>query len=430
MEELSAATGISSRALEQATPQGGLVHRGLRSLVCRRLVGVRAGRLELIDGGERWVFGRDDGELPAAKILVRDPRFYRHALFGGSLGAAEAYIRGFWDCSDLVSLVRFFCRNPDVSSSVERGPARIIEAFSRAGHWLRSNTLSGSRRNIAAHYDLGNEFFSLFLDDTMAYSCAQFPAWQSSLYEASIAKFDGICQKLELSPSDHLLEIGTGWGGFAVYAAQRYGCRVTTTTISQKQYDFARERVRAAGLDSQVRVLNVDYRQLGGTYDKLVSIEMIEAVGYEYFDTFFRTCAERLKPDGMMLLQAIIMREQGYERYLRSVDFIQRYIFPGGCLPSVGAICHSVGRASGLQLLQLEDITPHYAETLARWRLRFHENLEQIRSLGFGDDFLRTWHYYFCYCEGAFRERATGVVQMLFGNRNCGRGLPSTAPSA
>jgi cyclopropane-fatty-acyl-phospholipid synthase len=315
--------------------------------------------------------------------------------------------------------VRIFCRNAAVSAGFESGPARLLSPLARIGHWLRRNTLVGSRRNIAAHYDLGNEFFRLFLDDTMAYSCAIFPRPDSSLGEASRAKFDRICRKLALTADDHLLEIGTGWGGFALHAATHYGCRVTTTTISRKQYEYARQQAAAAGLADRIAVLDHDYRRLSGTFDKLVSIEMIEAVGSQFFDTFFGVCCQRLKPEGAMLLQAITIPDQRYERYRRSVDFIQKYIFPGGCLPSLGAICGSAGRASDFQLTHLEDLTPHYAETLARWRQRFFAQLDEIRAQGFSDEFIRTWEFYFCYCEGAFRERAIGDVQVLLTRPAC-----------
>ena len=299
--------------------------------------------------------------------------------------------------------------------------ARLLSPLRLITHLMRPNTSAGSRRNIAAHYDLGNDFFSLFLDETLAYSCAIFPAGDSTLMQASTAKFDRICRKLELTPEDHLLEIGAGWGGFALHAAREYGCRVTTTTISRRQYEFARERIQAAGLAHRVTVLKDDYRMLRGSYDKLASIEMIEAVGHRNLDTYFRVCSELLKPRGMMLLQAIIIPDQRYDRYRRSVDFIQRYIFPGGCLPSVGAICNSVGRATDFRIFHLEDITPHYAETLAHWRRRFEAGRDRVRNLGFSEEFIRTWEYYFCYCEGGFRERVIGDVQILLTRPECRR---------
>jgi cyclopropane-fatty-acyl-phospholipid synthase len=390
-----------------------------RRIIWGRLENLENGRLEIKDGHDHRAFGTSGENNLAANIEVRDPCFYRHMLFGGSLGAAEAFIRDYWSCDDLVSLVRIICRNADFSNGMERGLARLLSPFRRIAHVLRRNTASGSRRNIASHYDLGNDFFSLFLDETMAYSCAIFPHADSTLYEASVAKFDRICRKLELTADDHLLEIGSGWGGFAIYAAQNYGCRVTTTTISRKQYDYTRQQIEAAGLTDRITILCEDYRALIGSFDKLVSIEMIEAVGHEYFDDYFRVCSQHLKPHGMMLLQAIVIPDLRYDRYRRSVDFIQRYIFPGGCLPSIGAISQSVGRATDFRLTHLEDITSHYAETLALWRRRFHANLDQIRGLGFSEEFIRTWEFYFCYCEGAFRERAIGDVQILLNKPAC-----------
>ena len=399
----------------------------LRSMVRRQLGSLKYGQLVLEEGGSRTSFGGADGSPLSATVRIRDPRFYRQLVFGGSLGAAEAYILGYWTCDDLVNLVRIFCRNPGLSGGVERGAALLLSPVRLVSHRMRRNTTSGSRRNIAAHYDLGNEFFSLFLDETLAYSCAVFPQDGSSLHEASVAKFDRICRKLDLQERDHVLEIGSGWGGFALHAASQYGCRITTTTISRRQYEYTRERIDAAGLSARVEVLMEDYRNLRGSYDKLVSIEMIEAVGYRYFDTYFQKCSELLKPQGMMALQAIIFPEQQYDRYRNSVDFIQQHIFPGGCLPSVGAICRSVGRATDLRLFHLEDITPHYAETLAHWRRRFQGNSEEVRRLGFTEEFTRTWEFYFCYCEGGFRERVIGDVQILLTKPECRRAsiLPS-----
>jgi cyclopropane-fatty-acyl-phospholipid synthase len=385
----------------------------MRNLFWDRMEKLRQGRLICVEGAQRRVFGGPAETPLAATIEIRDPRFFRYVVFGGSLGAAEAYIQGFWRCDDLVALVRIFCRNADALRGIEAGAGRILNFLRAAAHRMRRNTLSGSRRNIAAHYDLGNDFFSLFLDETLAYSCAIFPGRESSLHEASVAKFDRICQKLELSEKDHLLEIGSGWGGFALHAASRCGCHVTTTTISKRQYEFIVKRVKEADLGDRICVLLQDYRDLEGAYDKLVSIEMIEAVGYQYFDTYFAKCSGLLKPGGMMLLQAIVFPDQQYERYRCSVDFIQKYIFPGGCLPSVGEICRSIGRASDFQIFHLEDITLHYAETLAHWRQRFRAEIGQIRKLGFNDEFIRTWEFYFCYCEGGFRERAIGDVQIL-----------------
>jgi cyclopropane-fatty-acyl-phospholipid synthase len=391
----------------------------MRNLFWSRMVKLRHGRLLCIEGAQRRVFGDPADESLAATIEIRDPRFFYYAIFGGSLGAAEAYIQGFWGCDDLVALVRIFCRNAEVLLGIEKGAARLLNLLSAAAHHMRRNTLSGSRRNIAAHYDLGNDFFSLFLDETLAYSCAIFPGSESSLHEASVTKFDRICQKLELREKDHVLEIGSGWGGFALHAASRYSCRVTASTISRRQYEFTVKRVKEEGLADRIRVLLRDYRDLDGAYDKIVSVEMIEAVGYQYFDTYFAKCSGLLKPNGLMLLQSIVFPDQQYERYRRSVDFIQKYIFPGGCLPSVGEICLSIGRASDFRLSHLEDITHYYAETLVHWHQRFRANIDRIRQLGFNDEFIRTWEFYFCYCEGGFRERAIGDVQILLTKPAC-----------
>jgi len=308
----------------------------------------------------------------------------------------------------------------DVLDSLEGGFARLTAPVRKALHAIRRNTRSGSRKNIAAHYDLGNEFFRLFLDETMMYSSATFARPDMSLHDAQLARLDGICRKLDLRPGEHIVEIGTGWGGFALHAAQRYGCKVTTTTISQEQYRLARERVSQAGLDGQIEVLCADYRDLSGTYDKLVSIEMIEAIGHQYFDAYFAQCSRLLKSHGAMLLQAITIADQRYESAKRSVDFIQRYIFPGSCLPSVGALSASIARASDMRVFHLEDIGPHYARTLHEWRRNLLANLPAVRALGYDDAFIRMWEFYFCYCEGGFAERVVGDVQMLLvkpGNR-------------
>jgi cyclopropane-fatty-acyl-phospholipid synthase len=384
-----------------------------RNLVWSQLEKMRHGRLECIEGARTRAFGEDGESSLVATLQVRDPRFYRQVVFGGSLGAAEAYIRGFWECDNLVNLVRLFCRNADVVGTIEKGAARALNLVRTAAHRMRRNSLSGSRRNIAAHYDLGNDFFALFLDDTLAYSCGIFPETASSLREASVAKFQRICRKLELNANDHVLETGAGWGGFALYAASEYGCRVTAVTLSQKQYMHMLQRVRNAGLEDRITVLLQDYRRVQGSYDKIVSIEMIEAVGFSYFDTYFAKCSSLLKPTGRMLLQAIVFPDRNYDRYRRSVDFIREYIFPGGCLPSIATLCRSIGATTDFQLCHLEDITHHYAETLAHWRKRFRDNIDKIRNLGFDDAFIRTWEFYFCYCEGGFRERAIGDVQML-----------------
>ncbi len=382
--------------------------------VLAKLAALRDGCLVMVDGGERHRFGKPSAALPEPVVIhVHDSRLYGDVAFGGSVGAGEAYMRGYWTTAQLVDVVRLFVLNMDALDGLETGLARFTNPLRKAVHALRRNSRAGSRRNIAAHYDLGNEFFRSFLDETLMYSAAIFEHAQQSLRDAQLARLDRICQKLALGPNDHLLEIGTGWGGLALHAARHFGCRVTTTTISREQWTLARERVREAGLDGRIEVLCEDYRDLTGTYDKLVSIEMIEAIGHEYHDTYFARCAQLLKPEGAMLLQAITIADQRYERARRSVDFIQRYIFPGSCIPSVAALSDSIARASDLRVFDLEDIGPHYATTLAHWRTNFRANLPHIRALGYDDTFIRMWEYYLCYCEGGFAERVLGDVMML-----------------
>jgi cyclopropane-fatty-acyl-phospholipid synthase len=403
-------------------PQATFFTRLARQAVLSRLAGLQHGELTIIDSEDRQTFGARTDTCPLSVTLqVKDQRFYRDTAFGGSVGTGEAYMSGFWSCDDLTSLVRIIARNRAVLDDMENGFARLMTPLRKLFHFLRRNSKEGSRHNIAAHYDLGNDFFALFLDETMTYSCGIFEQENSTLREASIAKIDRICRKLQLSPSDHLLEIGTGWGAFALHAAQQYGCRVTTTTISQAQYEYARQHIIEARLDDRVTVLHQDYRDLKGQYDKLVSIEMIEAVGHAFYDTYFKCCSDLLKPNGLMLLQAIIIADQFYEQAKRSVDFIQRYIFPGSCIPSITTINQSLARVTDMRLFHMEDITPHYAETLRHWRERFFANISQVRSLGYPEEFIRMWELYLCYCEGGFHERVIGDVQMLLTKPLCRR---------
>ncbi|HEY5719250.1 MAG TPA: cyclopropane-fatty-acyl-phospholipid synthase family protein [Gammaproteobacteria bacterium] len=395
-------------------PRPGLLDALAKRVVLQRLAAVADGELLLVDGDERHRFGSCSAALPRrVEIMIRDPRFYGDLLLGGSIGAGEAYMRGAWSTPDLTGLVRLFARNMDLLDGMEGGVARLAAPLRRILHAWRRNTRGGSRRNIAAHYDLGNEFFSLMLDETLMYSSAIFTRPDMTLGEAQVARLEVIAAKLALGPADHVLEIGTGWGGFALYAASRHGCRVTTTTISRKQYELARARIAAAGLGDRIEVLCADYRDLEGRYDKLVSIEMIEAVGHEYYDVFFERCNRLLKPDGAMLLQAITIADHRYDRARKSVDFIQRYIFPGGCIPSVSALSGSIARATDMRIVQLQDIGAHYATTLRKWRENLSGNLERVRALGYDDTFLRMWEFYLCYCEGGFLERTIGDVQML-----------------
>jgi cyclopropane-fatty-acyl-phospholipid synthase len=397
----------------------GSVDRLARRLVVGKLHRLREGAITIEDGLGVSRVG-ENGDLRAT-VRVREPRFYRQAALGGSLAAAMSYVRGDWECSNLTDLFRLFVRNSAAAEKLDSGWSRLTRPLHRLVHHLCANNRAGSRRNIRAHYDLGNDFFQLWLDETLAYSCGIFASPDATLREASVEKFDRVCRKLDLQPNDHLLEIGTGWGGLAMHAAKHYGCRVTTTTISQQQFDLARARIEAAGLAGQITLLLQDYRDLTGRFDKLVSIEMIEAVGHQYLDAYFAKCGELLKPDGSMLLQAIVMPERRYDEYLHSVDFIRRYIFPGGCLPSVATILEAIGRSSRLRLVHAEDFGLHYAETLRRWRMTFCQRLADVRSLGYSEDLIRLWQYYLCYCEAAFEERHVGVVQVQFDNHQCRR---------
>jgi cyclopropane-fatty-acyl-phospholipid synthase len=383
-----------------------------RPFVLAMLRLTRHGTLELIDGEETHRFGDSSDGGPAVRVVVHDRRLYR-ALLRASLGLSEAYANGWFDCSDLPELARLAALNMPASDRWRRFLRPLVALPQGAIRWLARNTPSRSKRQIAAHYDLGNDLFGLMLDESMMYSCAIFEQPGSSLHEAQIAKLDRICQKLQLGPADHVLEIGTGWGGFAIHAATTYGCRVTTTTISAAQHALARERVAAAGLEDRITLLLEDYRRLTGTFDKLVSIEMIEAVGWQYFDTFFERCAALLRSDGAMLLQAITIDGRAYHVEKAKKSFANTHVFPGGCLPSLEAISRSVARATDMRQVHLEDITAHYVQTLRCWRENFNAQLDRVRSLGYDRHFQRTWELYLAYCEGGFGGGRIGDVQLL-----------------
>jgi len=385
----------------------------IAGLVMKRLAALQDGELELHEAGARHLLGRPAVDELHARINVHDARFWKAIARGGSIGAGEAYAKGWWTSPTPQDVVRLMVRNHDVLEGVDGGLAKLTEPFRRFAHYLRRNTLSGSRSNISAHYDFSNEFFALFLDETMTYSCGIYERDDSTLQDASIAKIDRLCRKLDLQRGDHLLEIGTGWGAFALHAAREYGCRVTTTTISQEQHDFAAQRFAESGVGDRIELLLSDYRTLEGQYDKLVSVEMIEAVGHQFYDTFHRRCMELLKPDGRMAIQAITIADQHYERAKNSVDFIQAHIFPGSCIPSVTALLSSATRASDLKLVHLEDIGSHYVHTLADWRQRLRDNWKHANELGFDEQILRLWEFYFVYCEGGFAERHISDVQMI-----------------
>ena len=386
----------------------------LRRQLITTMQSLRHGQLVLQDSLGTVVLGTADGTLLSAQVQVLDPRFYRAVAMNGSVGAGEAYINGWWRCSDLVSLVRLLVRNRHLLDGMETGVARLGGWAMRAWHALRRNSRQGSRENIAAHYDLGNDFFALFLSPDLMYSSAVWTDEADTLEHASTYKLDVICQKLELCSEDRVVEIGTGWGGFALHAARNHGCHVTTTTISEEQYALACERVRQAGLSDRVSVLRQDYRDLTGQYDKLVSIEMIEAIGAEYLGTYFGKVGSLLKPGGRGLIQAITIEDHRYEQALLAVDYIKRYVFPGSFIPSVQAMLAAKTRVTDLALIDLEDFGLSYARTLEAWRERFLAALPQVRRLGFDDRFIRLWEFYLAYCEGGFRERSIGVAHLLF----------------
>jgi cyclopropane-fatty-acyl-phospholipid synthase len=409
--------------LPEAAEPGLLAALG-RRLLQAQLGRLRDGEIRILDGDTELRFGARTERCPlSVTIEVLHPRFFADAVFGGTVGAGAAYVHGLWRCADLTALTRIMYVNRALMDQMDRRWTFISRPLLRIFHWLHRNDEGGSERNIRAHYDLGNEFYRLMLDETMAYSCGIFADESTTLAEASRAKFDAACRKLALQPGEQLLEIGTGWGGLALHAAQHYGCHVTTTTISREQHDFAREQIERAGLGDRVTLLLEDYRALRGQYDKLVSVEMIEAVGAPYLDTYLSKCAALLREGGAMLLQAITIQDQDYRAQLRSINFIQRYVFPGSFIPSVSAIADSLRRVTDLKIFHLEDIGPHYARTLALWRRNFTEQLGAVRKLGFSEQFIRMWEFYLCSCEGGFAERALGDVQMLLTKPGCRRAV-------
>ncbi len=398
-------------------PQPDLLQRLLRTRLLDLLAPLQGGRLRVCDALGDTTLG---GIAPATAgtpldvvVTINDPAFYRKVAAKGSVGAGESWIDGDWECSDLVSLIRLLVRNRHLLDGMERGPARVGGLALRLWEAMRPNSRAGSRRNIAAHYDLGNDFFSLFLSSDLMYSSALFAADQEPLEVASRRKLDRICEQLRLKEGDRVVEIGTGWGGFALHAARHYGCHVTTTTISTEQYDLARQRIREAGLQDRVTLLLRDYRDLEGQFDKLVSIEMIEAIGARQLDTYFSAVQRLLVPEGVALLQAITIEDHRYAQALRSVDYIKRFVFPGSFIPSIAAMMTAKTRASDLQLIGQHDFGQSYALTLRCWRKRFLARTADVRAQGFDDRFLRLWEFYLAYCEGGFLERSIGVSHLL-----------------
>lgn len=399
-----------------------------KKLIRKKISDLPAGCIAIHDQLDHWQ--TDASRAAEITIEVKDMRFYLDVLLAGSNGAASAYRDGYWTCNNLVGLFQMMVRNLDHTDELESGLATLGNWWLRRRHKARSNTRRGSQQNIHAHYDLGNDMFQLFLDKTMTYSSGFFLNEHSTLEQASIEKLDRICRKLDLKPQHRLIEIGSGWGSFSIHAAKHYGCHVTTVTISKEQYDLAKQRIQEQDLNDRVDIRLCDYRDLTGKFDKLVSIEMIEAVGHEYLPAYFSSCASLLKDDGQMLIQAITMPDQRYAQYLKTSDFIQQFVFPGSCVPSLTAMVDAITASSDLRVNHIEDFGVHYAKTLRIWRDNFMARLDEVKQYGYGDDFIRLWEYYLCYCEAGFIERYTGVIQMLMNKPGYARETISAADSS
>lgn len=392
-----------------------------KTILFNKFKDLKHGRLMITDLSQDLPLTTEFGETGTTlnvKLTIHRSCFYSRTLFGGSIGNGESYVDGDWDTQDLTDLVRLFVLNRELLNAIDSGVGSLLQPVQKVFHGLRSNTIDGSKENIRSHYDIGNDFFKLFLDESMMYSCGLFETKTSTLHEASMLKIATLCKKLELKPEDHLVEIGTGWGSLAIYAAQTYGCRVTTTTISQEQFKYAVEKVKEAGLEDKITILFEDYRKLTGVYDKLVSVEMIEAVGLDFLETYFEKCSALLKPEGIMVLQAITIRDQYYANAKKSVDFIQRHIFPGTGIPSVHAMMDAIAAKTDLVLTEQKDFAEDYAQTLKTWAQKLTEKKNAITDLGYPDFLYRLWMYYFSYCEGGFRERAIGLSQMTLTKPN------------
>ena len=408
---------VSARPSLQLAPASrgaGVARRALTILAAS----LRHGTLSVTESGRTSVFGSSNGGVVDARLEVHDASFWRRVITHGGVGIGESYFMGEWDSDDIVAVLRLLTLNLDRINHLSRWLAPLRDALRRP-KWRRSiTTREKDRENITAHYDLGDDFFKLFLDPSLAYSSGVFPASESSLEEASIEKFDRICRKLSLGPDDHVVEIGTGWGGFAIHAASRYGCRVTTTTISPSQFAYATRAVHEAGLDNLVSVLNSDYRDIAGTFSHLVSIEMIEAVDWREYETYFAACEQLLRLDGLAAFQCIVIDDREFERYKTRQDYIRRYIFPGGGLPSTLAMTRAIATASDFAVVDFEDLAGHYVRTLDIWRERLDANTAEAKSQGFDDRFLRMWRFYFAYCAAGFAERHVSVIQMVLARKD------------
>lgn len=400
-------------SVETITNHPGRIDMILRKGVLKKLGNLKNARLNISDPLGKYVLGEETETELVANLQVKTIDFYHRVALGGSIGAAESYMDEQWQADDLTKVIQIMVRNRDLLDKMEGGLATIANKL--LGWWHRSNRNStkGSRKNIAAHYDLGNDLFKLFLDQQGMYSAATFYHPDNTLEQASTDKLDRICQKLELKATDHLVEIGTGWGGFAAYAAKHYSCKITTTTISEEQYQAALQKIQDENLSDKVKVVKLDYRELQGKFDKLVSIEMIEAVGHQFLDIYLKKCADLLKNDGLALIQAITIEDQRYYQALKGVDFIQRYIFPGSFIPSVSAIIGSTAHTTDLRVINLEDQGDSYALTMKHWHQRFMRYLDKVRELGYNEEFIRMWEFYMAYCEGGFKEKSISSIQLL-----------------
>lgn len=403
---------VEQAQLTQSTQSIGFMDKLAKKMIFSILSTMQDAQLTFEEEGEVISLGNNEAALQG-RVIIHDPRCYKKILLGGSIGAGEAYIEGLWSSPDLTKVIQVLGRERQALNKLDKSFARVMSIPSWIYHKARKNTQAGSKKNILAHYDLGNDMYRTFLDKEMLYSSAIYPHQDADLEQAQLHKLDTICQRLNLKKGETLLEIGTGWGALAIYAAQHYGVHVTTTTISDAQYDYTKARIDALQLNEQITLLKKDYRELTGEYDKLVSIEMIEAVGHEYLANFFSTCNKHLKPHGKMLIQAITISDQRYDQYRNGVDFIQRYIFPGGCLPSINVMAGNVSTKTDMVITGLHDIGQDYAQTLKHWYERFQASLQEIKKLGYGDDFIRLWQFYFCYCEGAFLERNISTVHLI-----------------
>jgi len=391
----------------------GVLSAFFKRIILKKFGNLKLGRIEFSDGNEVYSFGDMTSEMKV-KVRVLSPEFYPLLGSGGLVGAAEAYASGFWETDELLLLIRIVLKNKEVLGKLESGWSKMFNPVNMVIHWRRKNSLNGSKKNILAHYDLSNDFYRLWLDETMTYSCGIFEDKSSTLREASVEKLDRICRKLKLCNQDSVLEIGSGWGSFALHAVENYGCHVTTTTISDAQYNWAQQKIQAAGLNDKIVLLKDDYRNLTGEYDKIVSIEMIEAVGYEYVPLYFQKVSSLLKEDGLFGLQGITFNDQEFDDYKRSVDFIKKYIFPGSCLISIAQVTEAMKKYTDFSISHLEDITMHYATTLKTWRSNFLDQIITIKNLGFSKEFIKIWEFYFAYCEAGFRERNIGNYQFIF----------------